>query len=307
VGEAPGVDLRGDGGYVVAAPSAHVSGQRYRWDDNVLPRGLRSWAQNRPAPAAAQRSVEVQRGRQTRYAQAALEGEAQAVQRAPEGTRNATLNRAAFKLGTLVGAGLLDEATVWTTLADAGEAVGLGAREVSASVHSGLTAGAGNPRQLGAASQPPSPHQQAVRQAHLEPSAARLPLLLGQNTPAVRPLPELDACPLPAKQHRRPWVADSSTCQRPHVTATCQAIALTQVELSYIVKGNLRSDASRNLLPAEDPGGTLRLSRTWSLLLGGNRLDGSMTDVGVGRHGQRVRAPACVTRASGVAAPSRWR
>ena len=50
----------------------------------------------------------------------------------PEGIRNATLSGADFKLGTLVGAGLLDDATVRTTLTDRGETVGLNAREVGA-------------------------------------------------------------------------------------------------------------------------------------------------------------------------------
>ena len=59
LGEPPGVDLRGDGGYVVAPPSPHVSEQRYQWDDNsLLPAAaLPSWAQHRPAPANDQRSA----------------------------------------------------------------------------------------------------------------------------------------------------------------------------------------------------------------------------------------------------------
>jgi len=37
VGLAPGVDLRGDGGYVVAPPSQHASGLRYAWVDDRAP------------------------------------------------------------------------------------------------------------------------------------------------------------------------------------------------------------------------------------------------------------------------------
>jgi len=33
----PGIDTRGDGGYVVAPPSVHASGQRYRWRDSLDP------------------------------------------------------------------------------------------------------------------------------------------------------------------------------------------------------------------------------------------------------------------------------
>lgn len=54
---APGVDVRGDGGYVVAAPSLHASGRRYGWDlgspETVadLPNELASQLQ-RPVPGA---------------------------------------------------------------------------------------------------------------------------------------------------------------------------------------------------------------------------------------------------------------
>jgi Bifunctional DNA primase/polymerase, N-terminal/Primase C terminal 1 (PriCT-1) len=38
VGLAPGIDLRGDGGYVVAPPSLHASGRRYAWVESRDPR-----------------------------------------------------------------------------------------------------------------------------------------------------------------------------------------------------------------------------------------------------------------------------
>lgn len=46
VGLAPGVDLRGDGGYVLAPPSVHASGESYRWERSpaVCPLGsLPDW------------------------------------------------------------------------------------------------------------------------------------------------------------------------------------------------------------------------------------------------------------------------
>ena len=80
-----------------------------------------------------------------RYAQAALTAESERVASAPVGTRNDTLNRAAFALGRLVGAGLLDPGDVVRELDAAARRAGLGRAEVRRTIRSGLTAGRRSP------------------------------------------------------------------------------------------------------------------------------------------------------------------
>jgi hypothetical protein len=65
---------------------------------------------------------------------------------AGEGTRNHTLNTAAFALGQLAAGGLLTRQLVEDALALAGQAIGLDARECAATIRSGLDAGARTPR-----------------------------------------------------------------------------------------------------------------------------------------------------------------
>jgi hypothetical protein len=60
--------------------------------------------------------------------------------------RNHALNRAAFRLGQLVAAGLLDAGTVTTALLDAAATCGLGEREAAATIRSGLAGAARKPR-----------------------------------------------------------------------------------------------------------------------------------------------------------------
>jgi putative DNA primase/helicase len=81
------------------------------------------------------------------YATAALAAELARVQSARPSTRNTTLNKAAFALGRLVGAGMLDCATVENELLGAAQACGLPQREALRTLRSGLDAGAANPRQ----------------------------------------------------------------------------------------------------------------------------------------------------------------
>ncbi|WP_250035603.1 bifunctional DNA primase/polymerase [Paractinoplanes maris] len=138
----PGVDWRGVGGYVVAPPSRHSSGADYRWlrsPGTALPESpasLRALIEGPPPPLGSRPIAHP-----ARYARAALLAEADRVARAPVGTRNDTLNRAAYALGRFVGAGLLDLGETTRELTDAAGFAGLGRAEIRATLRSGLTAG----------------------------------------------------------------------------------------------------------------------------------------------------------------------
>ncbi|MEU4558790.1 bifunctional DNA primase/polymerase [Actinoplanes sp. NPDC023936] len=146
VGLLPGLDWRGAGGYVLAPPSRHASGVDYSWirrPGRGLPAGPAALLAliEGPAPARGPRVV----AHPDRYAEVALEAEADRVAHAPVGTRNDTLNRAAFALGRFVGAGLLDAPTVRRELTSAARYAGLGHAEIRRTLRSGLTAGIRQP------------------------------------------------------------------------------------------------------------------------------------------------------------------
>jgi Bifunctional DNA primase/polymerase, N-terminal len=158
----PLIDTRGVGGYVVA-PGSRVDGVEYRVVDDAPIAVLPEWIgallrpmEDRPVAgeplslATALGPVRSQLG--GAYAHSALERECARVAAARVGTRNDTLNRAAYSLGTLVGSGLLDRAEVELELTRAALAAGLDARETASTVRSGLTAGIARPRRLVGAS-----------------------------------------------------------------------------------------------------------------------------------------------------------
>jgi hypothetical protein len=82
----------------------------------------------------------------SRYAATALAGELDRVRSAVTGTRNNTLNRAAYSLGQLVAAGLLDDATVVRELASAAAVCGLDPVEARLTIRSGMASGQRSPR-----------------------------------------------------------------------------------------------------------------------------------------------------------------
>lgn len=180
----PGIDTRGVGGYVVLPPSSLAGGTTYTWeisprerDPMPLPRALAALL----AGGESQAGDAPRRGRA--YALAALDAEVARMAAAPAGSRNNTLNTAAYSLGRLVGAGLLDRAEVERRLLAAALAAGLGEREARATLRSGLDAGQEQPRAVPGGGQGTA----AVVRAPA-PVAAVLPG--GETERGFQPLPE---------------------------------------------------------------------------------------------------------------------
>jgi hypothetical protein len=154
-------DVRGEGGYLICPPSRHPSGNTYTW--KVEPSGplskmpeefvavlarLRKPDRKTSAPRPVQALQTSSMTFSSRYVQAAFEAEVQAVQNAQAGTRNDTLNSAAFALGQFIGAGQLERGFAEDALRIAARNAGLGDAEIEATISSGLDAGIETPRIL---------------------------------------------------------------------------------------------------------------------------------------------------------------
>ncbi|MBB6350901.1 hypothetical protein FHU36_007473 [Nonomuraea muscovyensis] len=150
------IDTRASGGYVVGPGSQAIQPDgtgRYEITLDVPPAPLPAWLAEAlgpttppPPPSAADLLAGLPDHRLSRYGQAALRGEVERVATAQRGTRNHTLNTAAFNLGQLVARGALPAEVVITALQSAAEAANAeGApnppREIAAVIDSGLAAG----------------------------------------------------------------------------------------------------------------------------------------------------------------------
>ncbi len=146
---APGIDTRGNGGYVVAPPSIHPSGVTYEFVAARLPRDLPGWIRGAVTPKTTSNggdpTMAVGHPARDAYAKSTLTRLYEAVTKAGEGTRNDTLNRAAYSAGQLISGGILEEPDVEMMLHAASSAAGLDAAEAHATIRSGINAGMANP------------------------------------------------------------------------------------------------------------------------------------------------------------------
>lgn len=147
-----GIDIRGDGGYIVVAPSRHISGAEYEWVNPPsghmpeLPDWLADMIRPKPVAVVAQPVQAAPPANAEAYVLAALHGEVEAVRGAVEGNRNNQLNESSYKLGTFVGAGVLNEGDAESHLFIAACSNGLGEDEARKTIRSGLAAGRKEPR-----------------------------------------------------------------------------------------------------------------------------------------------------------------
>jgi len=145
------LDIRGTGGAAMVPPSIHPTGRRYQWAADRSPRDVDPeppprWLVNLldpPAPEPVARQPlqgTPQPAGDNRRALRALESELALVAVAPDGRRNAQLNKSAHAVFRFVAAGELPLEPVANGLGDAARHAGLAPAEILATIKSAAQA-----------------------------------------------------------------------------------------------------------------------------------------------------------------------
>ncbi len=135
----PGLDIRGDGGYVVAPPSV-IQGGSYAWLTPLLAILPLPAMPEEAKPEGVTRSAQPTSSQPEPYVRAALAAELRRVATATEGTRNDELNAAAFAIARFAADGRLPRAFVERAFLAAAARAGLPEREATDTIRSALGA-----------------------------------------------------------------------------------------------------------------------------------------------------------------------
>ncbi|MBZ0265259.1 DUF3987 domain-containing protein [bacterium] len=194
---ATGIDIRGEGGYVVVPPSKHPSGKTYGWREFYSPEEH----EIAPAPGWLIQLCITPKKRKidsysqnttgsTPYGEAALLNQLEHLKSVQPGSRNHALNKVAFSLGQLVAGGELDESRVAQALQIAGSEIGLENQEVDKTIRSGIESGKGQPKSA------PDKKQYVSRDKNTHQNITVLPW--EEPIPLIRELPPARQFPVHA-------------------------------------------------------------------------------------------------------------
>jgi hypothetical protein len=170
------LDIRGNGGQIVAPPSIHpTTGVVYEWVSDPATTAIAAapaWLielltkpeEYTVSPQAVTEIAYIEDERARKYGISALQGEEKNVRSASEGTLNNTLNNAALKIGSVAAACGISEAMAEAVLVGAAVAAGHPRTGALATFRSGWKAGLAKPRHMPESDRPrpsivPSPTQ----------------------------------------------------------------------------------------------------------------------------------------------------
>lgn len=178
---APGVDVRGNGGYVIIPPS-----EGYAVADNAPPAEMPLWLIHACTQSARMESKTHSENHEgTKYGLAALDAECAMVRNATYGRQELTLNEAALKIGALVAGGQIDLSTAERALVSAASHMSSApgerpwtTREVKEKIARGMRDGSTSPR---------APREQPKPQRHT--ASVMLPQSMDQTQPPPNLLP----------------------------------------------------------------------------------------------------------------------